>query len=54
MHSLEIHHSFSLFPYAVDFTILVVVLEPVEQQNQYLIKSFQIGELQLFQLMSMK
>lgn len=35
-------------------TILVVISEHAEQQNQYLIKLFQFGELQLLQSMSMK
>lgn len=35
-------------------TILVVISEHAERQNQYLIKLFQFGELQLLQIMSMK
>lgn len=35
-------------------TSSVVVSEHAEQQNQYLIKLFQISELQLFQSMSMR
>lgn len=54
MYSLEIHLSFSPSLLMLSPTILVVISEHAERQNQYLIKLFQFGELQLLQIMSMK